>query len=274
MKHSFLFFLIFLFIIYYVLTKFINTAPIINEKTKICLVTGASSGIGEQISKCMIKKGWKVLGISRNFEKLQDIQKEVGSNNFITYKCDISDFEQIKKVSQEIKTNNLKPTLFFLNAGTGDIEAKNKISVDSHKKTFDTNYFGTIGFVQEWVDSLKELGGGTFVATSSVMSFYALPESAAYSASKAAINMCFQSLRLKYIDDNIGFVIALPGPVDTSILKNGEKLPFKQTAEKCAQYIVNQTFNRSNQIEPSWFYSAVVRLLNWIPDKWVLKIVK
>ena len=89
----------------------------------------------------------------------------------------------------------------------------------------------------------------------------------------AAINSSFQALRLQYLNDNVGFAVALPGPVTTPMLKNGEKLPFKQTPQECAKYIVEQVFNGSYQIEPAWFYSAVLRLLNWVPDQWVLKIL-
>ena len=259
--------LIFLFVINY----FFYKTPPINEFAKTCLVTGASSGIGKAITKEMIKRGWKVIGVSRNIEKLEKLGKKLG-DNFVSYKCDVSDLEQIHKVSDEIKSKDLQPTLFFLNAGTGDIETKDKFSTNAHQKIFDTNYFGTIAWIENWLDFVKNHGGGTFVATSSVMALFATPGSAAYSASKAAINRCFQSLRLQYFKDDIGFIVALPGPVDTPMLKGiGRDLPFMQTPKECAKYIVDQVFKRNKQIEPAWFYSAVLRIFNLLPDELLTK---
>ena len=169
----------------------------VNQKTKTCLVTGASSGIGYEISKKMIKKGWRVIGIARQTTKLEQIKSELGTSQFITYECDVSDTNNVHLVSDEIKKQGLSPTLFFLNAGTGLIETN---LTKTHKETFDTNYFGIISWIDEWIQSVKELGGGTFVATSSVGIILPFPNAAGYYASKSAINTCFQSLRFH---DNI-----------------------------------------------------------------------
>jgi 3-hydroxy acid dehydrogenase / malonic semialdehyde reductase len=258
---------------WYFIMPLFDRIPPINESTKTCLVTGASSGIGAAISSEMVKRGWKVIGIARRKDKLEELTKKLGQE-FIPFVCDVSQSSQIHLTSEEIKKQNLKPSLFFLNAGTGLIEPSNKLSQQIHVDTFNTNYFGVIGWVEEWINDIKNFGGGTFVATSSVASLFATPSSASYSASKAAINKCFQSLRLQYLNDNIGFSIVLPGPVATDMLKGGEKLPFIHTPEQEATYIVKQVFKRNKQIEPSWFYSCLLRILNWLPDRLVLKVLK
>ena len=55
---------------YYAFYKF-DQSPPINESTKTCLITGASSGIGRSIAVEMVKRGWKVAGIARHEEKLK-----------------------------------------------------------------------------------------------------------------------------------------------------------------------------------------------------------
>ena len=261
--------LIFLFVINY----FFDKTPPVNEFTKTCLITGASSGIGTELAKEMITRGWKVIGVARNIEKLEELKRELG-NKFVPYKCDVSNLEQIHKVSEEIKSKDLQPTLFFLNAGTGEVEPKDEFTTNAHKKVFDTNYFGTIAWIENWLDFVKNHGGGAFVATSSVMALFATPGTSAYSASKAAINNCFQALRLQYFNDDISFIVALPGPVDTPMLKGPARdLPFIQTPKDCAKYMVNQVFNRKKQIEPAWFYSTVLRIFNLLPDEILIKIL-
>ena len=242
-----------------------DRVPVINESTKTCLVTGASSGIGLEISRDMIKRGWSVVGVARREEVLKDVLVRLGSS-FIPYVCDVSDVGQVAATSQEIKRQGLRPTLFFLNTGTGNVEEKYEPFVQEHKKIFNTNYFGTVAWVEEWVAEVKKYGGGTFVSTSSVSSLFAMPGSAGYSASKSALNACFQSFRLQYRRDGIGFVLVLPGPVKTGMLKVKKPMPFTHSPANEAKYIIKQVFNREKQIEPSWFYSFVMRMFSWLPD--------
>jgi len=266
--------IIFLLIVgYFAFQYFSNKTVPLNQTTKTCLVTGASSGIGKEIAKEMIKKGWKVIGIARREEFLNEITKELSKDKFIPFVCDVSNTKQVKKTSEEIKSKGLKPTLFYLNAGTGDVEKSNVVSTINHQKVFDTNYFGIVSWIENWFDAAREQGGGTFVATSSVVSLYAPPGSSTYSASKAAINSCFQALRTKHIQNNVGFCYVNVGPVDTAMLKTDKKLPFTQTAKDCAKSIVEGVFSNKRQIETHWFYYIFMRIVNLLPDEWVLKIL-
>src|SRR5271170_85115 len=85
--------------------SFLDRIPPINETTKTCIVTGASSGIGCDISREMVKRGWKVIGIARRLEKLNDLKHELG-HDFIPYACDIGQQEQIHQVCDQIKEQN------------------------------------------------------------------------------------------------------------------------------------------------------------------------
>ncbi|MFA6991597.1 MAG: SDR family oxidoreductase [Candidatus Babeliales bacterium] len=258
-------------------------API-NMATKTCLVTGASSGIGLELSREMVKRGWNVIGIARREDKLRALEHELGTNNFgtndsgsqafIPFVCDVGNREQVHTISETIKAMGLKPTLFFLNAGTGELENKWKVSTDIHQQTFATNYFGTIAWIEEWLSSVKQFGGGTFVATSSIAAIMAMPGTTAYATSKIALVHCFDSLRRQYLYDNIGFITVLPGPTDTEMLKGAgaKNMPFIHKADDEARYIIDQVFAGKKRIEPSWFYSCMLRILNWLPDKIALKL--
>ncbi|MFC1894606.1 SDR family NAD(P)-dependent oxidoreductase [Candidatus Dependentiae bacterium] len=263
--------LIFIFIVLVVATVFDREK--INEKTKTCLVTGASSGIGCELARKMIKKGWKVIGIARRQEKLKKLKQEFG-HKFIPYKCDVGDLNQIIKTSELIKKQLLKPTLFFLNAGVGESEFKFNPLIKQHKKIFNTNYFGAVAWIDEWIKDVKKYGGGTFVAISSVTALFAMPGSSGYSSSKAALNSCFSALRLQYYDEGIKFVTVMPGPVDTDMLKSTKPLPYTHQADEEAKYIIKEVFKGKTQIEPAWFYSILCRILSWLPDNLTLRIIK
>jgi len=249
--------------------------PPINETTKTCLVTGASSGIGSEIAHEMVTRGWKVIGIARRADLLEKQKAQLGEN-FISYVCDVGNQEAVHKISEDIKAAGLKPTLFFLNAGTGELEEKWNISTAVHQRTFATNYFGALAWIEEWLPLVKRYGGGTFVATASIAALFATPGSAAYAASKAALVHSFQSLRLQYRNDNIGFSVVLPGPTDTEMLKGAgaKRLPFIHKPDDEARYIIGHVFAREKQIEPSWFYSVMMRVFRMLPDEVVMMCLK
>ena len=73
----------------------------------IALVTGASSGIGEAISRELVKRGWIVIGVARSEDKLAQIQKEL-SDSFIPMICDVSKKENIAATSKQILKKNHK----------------------------------------------------------------------------------------------------------------------------------------------------------------------
>ena len=213
--------------------------------------------------------------MARSLDKLTTLANEF-PDSFLPIVCDVSDENAIKNVSNNLKKKNYFPNLFFLNAGlAGEEAAENprKIEAAHHHKMMVINYFGVLGWIEEWAEylNLKEKPT-TFVLTSSVNVFFAPPGSAAYSASKAAITKTFESLQRSYFDTFLRFLIVYPGPIATKGLKGN--VPFTWSAEKLAKYMVEHTLKGQYTMEPSLFYSVVTRLLNWLPGRIVDKILK
>ena len=221
--------------------------------SKYCLVTGASSGIGKHIACEMVVRGWKVIAIARRGDELNKLAKSLGEGKLIPMVCDVSNPDQVKKTSTELINRKIIPSLFYLNAGDGDEEDEN-FDLDLHRKTFETNYFGAINWIDFWMPILKKNGGGTFVGTSSLQSYVALPGSAAYGSSKAALNYTFESLDAMHYKNNIRFALIYPGPVDTPMLKTDKPIPSAWKPEKAANYIVKKVLKGKMKIKfsPRW----------------------
>jgi NADP-dependent 3-hydroxy acid dehydrogenase YdfG len=100
-KGLFILSLLFIIVVAYVGLNNLDKQPI-NQSTKTCLITGASSGLGYELSLEMIKHGWKVIGIARREEKLKEIAQKIGPQ-FIPHKCDVSMPVQIHEVSNAIR---------------------------------------------------------------------------------------------------------------------------------------------------------------------------
>lgn len=245
------------------------------EAKNIALVTGASSGIGEAISRELIKRGWVVIGIARSTSKLAQLQTEL-ANSFIPMVCDVSKIESIQETSQQILQKKLFPSLFFLNAGIAGeavIENPKQFDLKIHEKIMQVNYFGVLGWVEFWEKPCQENGGANFIVTSSMNAIFAPPTGSAYSASKAAIAKAFESLALTYFGTSLRFSVVYPGPVDTAGLKASRKLPFTWTAEKMATHMINFALSSKSKSEPFFFYRIITRLLRALPAKYTMKLL-
>lgn len=241
--------------------------------SNICLITGASSGIGRSLAVQMAQKGYYVIAIARNVEKLKELESEIGSSQIKVCVCDVSDAESIRKVSENLVQENLIPDIFFLNAGDGLVEPIGNLSLETHQKTFAVNYFGAIAWIDAFMPLVKEKGA-KFIATSSILTYFATPGSASYSASKSALKACFDALRRQYLGSKLEFVCVHPGPVDTNLLKTSKKIPFIWAPEKAASYIIEKIFAGKKVIAFPLFYRCLFRILSILPDAWAMKILK
>lgn len=244
------------------------------NKKNIAMVTGASSGVGEALSRELVKRGYAVIGLARSLDKLTNMQKELG-NNFIPVVCDISSKLDIEKASKHISGQNLCPSIFFLNAGMAGekvIENPKAFNLEMHEKIMAVNYFGVLAFVECWEKPCQENGGATFIVTSSVNAIFAAPTGSAYCASKAAISKAFESLSLTYFGTNLKFSSIYTGPVATDGLKGN--WPFTWKPEKMAKYMADFSTTGKSRGEPSLFYAVVCRLLRSLPHSLTMKILK
>ena len=105
---------------------------IYKKKQKTAIITGASEGIGAAFSRLLIKKGWKVFGISRSSSKLKAMSKSFKSNeqSFKYFSCDVQDFKKLKSIAKEIEA----PDLLLLNAGIYSPVNASEINLDLYKK--------------------------------------------------------------------------------------------------------------------------------------------
>ena len=122
------------------------------KKQKTAIITGASDGIGAAFTKLLIKKGWKVIGISRNSSKLRAINKSILSNRalFKYFSCDVQDFKKLKKIAKQIET----PDLLFLNAGIYSPVNASETNLDIYKKHVNINYLGVLNCYEAFLPLL------------------------------------------------------------------------------------------------------------------------
>lgn len=136
---------------------------------KLCLVTGASSGIGKFTALEIAKNDFKVVVVCRNKNKAEDTVQEIKSlskNNDVEYLlCDFSSQKQIKKAAEEFKSKYDKLDILLNNAGL--IKGEKTLTEDRIEETFAVNHMGYFLFTNLLLDIIKSTDKSRIVNVSS-----------------------------------------------------------------------------------------------------------
>ncbi|MEA3554187.1 MAG: SDR family NAD(P)-dependent oxidoreductase [Campylobacterota bacterium] len=184
------------------------------------LITGCSSGIGEQTAIYLKDKGYKVFATARD---IQDVQR-LESLGFDAYYLDVTKKQSIKDTLNKIlEITNGKLDVVFNNAGYGQPGAVEDITTNVLKEQFETNVFGLHEVTIQVLDIMKRQGYGKIVQHSSVLGLVSLKLRGSYNASKYAIEGLTDTLRLELLDTNIDITLLNTGPVLSEFRNNAKQ---------------------------------------------------
>lgn len=174
---------------------------------KTAVVTGASYGIGESIAEVLLKKGWRVYGVSRSQPKFTD-------DTFVWLKCDLSDSTQISECLRAVTDSSIEALVS--NAGVAQTENASLVTKDLYEHTFSVNVLAPMLVV----NSLKEkIRKASIISVSSLSDRIPEADFALYCSSKAAITSYFGSLAAELTEARVYSL--LPDYVDTPMQHRG-----------------------------------------------------
>ena len=208
---------------------------------KTIVVTGTSSGIGNEICIQAAKLNCKVISISRNIEPLK------GINGIDSYIVDITDKKSIKNFIDDLRNRDLKIDILINNAGQLSNELFGETSYESFKQTFDVNVFGLAEITRSLIPFINKSGHVINISSiGGVNGSKKFPGLSVYSSSKAAVIALTEVLAEEYSEGPSFNVLAL-GAVQTKMLK--EAFPDYEAQTKpgeMAKYIIDFAINGNN----------------------------
>lgn len=158
--------------------------------SKIAIVTGASSGIGEITAERLVRAGYKVYGTSR-----RGAQGQHGKRTFDMLALDVTSDESVAATVDEVLRLEGRIDLLVNNAGFGIAPAAaEESSIQQAQAIFDTNFFGVIRMIRAVLPHMRQRGSGRIINISSVLGFVPMPYMALYSATKHAVEGYSESL--------------------------------------------------------------------------------
>ena len=173
----------------------------------IVVITGASSGIGEEAAKQLAREGAVVCLVARREDELNRVKREIARDKgkaFI-YPADLSDNTSIEACCDAILARHKKVDVLVNNAGRS-IRRPLKESLDrphDYERTMQLNYFAAVRMSLRLLGGMLEQRSGQIVNVSSVAALMSTPRFSAYIASKAALDAFSRSLRMELSGDGI-----------------------------------------------------------------------
>ena len=189
-----------------------NTENQINFFMHTALVTGGSNGIGKAICSKLSENGITVINA--------DITAPEISRNYIIYKhCDITKGKDVDELFLWMKQNAALPDVLIINAGKGIHEKLTEGDPEKWLDVIQTNVVGALRCIRAFVPSMETKKQGKIIFISSVSADKVYPYGGVYNATKAALEVLAETLRME-IDPSIGITVIRAGITDTSFFKN------------------------------------------------------
>lgn len=191
-------------------------ATALKPTSKVCLVTGASAGIGHATALHLLHAGYTVYGVARHVDRMEDIRAAGGRILALDMKCEAN----MERVVSAIIQEQGQLDVLVNNAGIGLHGSIEETPLDLARNLFEVNLFGAARLVQLVLPHMREQKSGTIVNVSSIGGEIALPLGAWYYASKHALEAFSNSLRQELKRFGINVVVIQPGIIRTDFESN------------------------------------------------------
>ncbi len=186
---------------------------------KVVLITGASSGIGEELALQLARAGARLALAARRIERLEQLQRKIrdaGETEPLIIACDVTADEEPARAVAEIVAHWGRLDIVFANAGFGVVGSFAKLSLADYRRQFETNVFGVLRTLQAALPEIIR-SHGQMVILGSVAGWTASPGASPYAMSKFAIRALANSITPELALLGVRVTLISPGFVESDI---------------------------------------------------------
>lgn len=228
---------------------------------KTVLITGGSSGIGKAIGEYLYQRGYVVYGTSRNPDR-------ISNSVFPLLKMDVNDTHSIDSVIAEVisKTNIIDVVINNAGVGiTGPIEETSETEI---KKAFQTNFHGPINVIKAVMPQMRKQGFGHILNVTSIAAYMGLPYRGIYSATKAALEITIEAMRMETLQFGVKMANIAPGDFATNIAAGRyhapivENSPYKKDYGNTLKMMDEHVDNGGDPLEMAKVVHKVIETAN------------
>lgn len=237
------------------------------------LVTGASSGIGYEISKYLAKRGYDIIVVSRNRQALENLKNEIKTNVQITC-MDLSVVDNCVKLYENFKDENID--VLINNAGFGMYGNFDILDMNKEIEMINVNILACDILTKLFLKDMKKRDSGYILNVGSIAGFMPGPLMSSYYASKSYVVKLTQAIRkeLKKSKSGVSVSVLCPGPVNTNFNNTaGVKFAVRPlSSEYVAKYAVDMLFKKKLVIVPGFTIKLARFFSKFTPDNILAEI--
>jgi NAD(P)-dependent dehydrogenase (short-subunit alcohol dehydrogenase family) len=177
------------------------------------LITGATSGIGRDAALYLHSRGMRVIAAGRNRQALTELEQQ----GLHVVRLDVTDSQSIADAKKEVDriTDGYGLDALVNNAGYGLFGPSEMLSDADVRAQFDTNFFGLLAVIREFLPQMRERRSGRIVNVSSVGGRLTLPLAGVYNATKYALESLSDALRIELHQFGVNVSLIEPGYIKT-----------------------------------------------------------
>tara|TARA_Y100001934_G_C12207127_1_gene704149 strand:+ start:382 stop:1125 length:744 start_codon:yes stop_codon:yes gene_type:complete len=195
----------------------------LNIKDKVAIVTGASRGIGKAIVYKLVSYGCKVVLISRNLDDLKKVEKDLNTENVMSFQCDITNQQEFKFIVDKVVDLWGSLDILINNAGITKDKLLLRMNESDWVDVIDINLKGCYNTIKVASNQMIRKKQGKIINITSVIGQIGNSGQANYAASKSGIEGLTRSLAVEFGSRNININCIAPGYIETDMTKNLDK---------------------------------------------------
>lgn len=190
---------------------------------EVCIVTGASRGIGKAIALKLAGEGKDVMLFGRDIDALKETRKLVKEKGVEAdyFSGDVGDVEFVNKSVREIIDKYGKVDILINNAGMGVFKQVMDASLDDFKTQVNANLYGIFNFSKAVLDNMIERKSGAIINIASLAGKNIFAGGSMYSATKHGVKGFTGCLMQEVRQHNIKVAAVFPGSVETDFHSDG-----------------------------------------------------
>jgi hypothetical protein len=189
------------------------------------LVTGASSGIGYELTNCFAADGTDVVLVARREQRLEEIAADLEAQYDITatvIAMDLATPEGPRDLFADLESRDVAIETLVNNAGFGSYGRFDETDLDTELSMIDLNVKAVTSLTKLFVGPMVERGRGTVLNVASMAGIAPTPTQAVYSSTKAYILSFSEAIAHELAPEGITVTAVCPGPVDTAFFDQGD----------------------------------------------------
>jgi short-subunit dehydrogenase len=243
---------------------------------KVAVVTGASSGLGWALAEALTAGGCKVGLVARREGPMIELAGRIRAAGGIVAVAvgDVGHRDQVEAAVAAVRDQLGPIDLMIANAGVGAPTLLDPVNVEMVETTFRVNTLGVVYCFAAVMPEMLRRKTGHLVAISSLAGYRGLPGESAYCASKAAVNVYLDGLRIHLRGTGVSVTTVCPGFVKTPMTeKNTFPMPGLMDAPTAARRIVGAIRSGRKVYNFPWRVHLMVKLSRWLPDWAIARVM-